>query len=139
MTQRIIIKNTDGSIGVVVPAPGFSAQDCISAVPVGLQYEIVDTSAVPADRTFRNAWKHDPTKKVDVDMPKAKLIMHDKRRVKRAAELAPLDIEATIPGKAAQAENARQVIRDKHSALQIEIDAAASAETLKTIITREGL
>lgn len=106
---------------------------------------VVDTAQLPGgngftyDKLFRNAFKHGGGMKIDIDLPKAKLITHDKRRVKRAVELAPLDIEATIPAKAAQAEAARQTIRDKYATLQTEIDAAASADQLKAIIVREAL
>ena len=86
------------------------------------------------DKTFRNAFKHGGGHKVDVDMPKAKGIAHDKRRRARDVEMAPLDIEATIPSKAAQAEAKRQVIRDKYATIQSSIDDATTVEQLKSII-----
>ena len=86
------------------------------------------------NKTFRNAFKHGGGHKVDVDMPKAKEIAHGKRRRARDAEMAPLDIEATIPSKATQAETKRQVIRDKYAAIQSSIDAATTVEQLKSII-----
>lgn len=51
----------------------------------------------------------------------------------RAAEFAPLDVQATIPAQAAQAEAARETIRQKYAAIQTNIDAATVSE-LKTII-----
>lgn len=86
------------------------------------------------DKTFRNAFKHGGGHKVDVDMPKAKEIAHDKRRRARDVEMTPLDIEATIPAKANQAEAKRQIIRDKYAVVQTDIDAAATPSQLKTII-----
>ena len=77
--------------------------------------------------------------KVSVNLTKAKGIAHDKRRAKRAAEFAPLDIEATIPAKAAQAEAARAAIRAKYDAMQVEIDGVTTVEALKAIVVREGL
>lgn len=68
---------------------------------------------------------------VDVHLPGAKMIAHARRRFKRAKEFAPLDVEATIPAKAAQAEAKRQAIRDKHANIQSSIDAATTAEELK--------
>ena len=41
---------------------------------------------------------------IRINLDKAKAIAHDKRRAVRAAEFAPLDIEATIPAKADAAE-----------------------------------
>jgi hypothetical protein len=75
--------------------------------------------------------------KVTINLAKAKLIAHDKRRVMRDAEFAPLDdiIAKQIPGKdAADAEAARQVIRDRYAQMQIDIDAATTPEELKTIL-----
>ena len=71
---------------------------------------------------------------ITINLTKAKDIAHDKRRVVRAAEFAPLDIEATIPAKAAQAEAARQAIRSKYALIQTEIDSAASVQEVKAIV-----
>ena len=71
---------------------------------------------------------------IKIDLNKAKEIVHSKRREKRNDEFAPLDIEATIPAKAAQAEASRQAIRDKYSEIQIAIDSAVDVETLKQIM-----
>jgi hypothetical protein len=71
---------------------------------------------------------------ITINLTKAKDIAHDKRRTVRAAEFAPLDIKATIPAEAVQAEAARQAIRDKYALIQTEIDAAASVQELKAIV-----
>lgn len=71
---------------------------------------------------------------ITIDLPKARAITHNKRRAARAAEFAPLDVEATIPAKAAQAEAKRQVIRDKYDAMQSAIDAAADVDALKALL-----
>lgn len=77
--------------------------------------------------------------KITINLTKAREITHTRRRRARAVELAPLDIAATIPTEAAQAESARRIVRAKYDALQVEIDAAASAAALKAIIERSGL
>ena len=69
-----------------------------------------------------------------VNLDKAKAIGHDIRREERAKEFAPLDIQATIPAKAAEAEAARQVIRDKYAAIQQEIDAATTPDEIKVAL-----
>lgn len=74
-----------------------------------------------------------------VNIDKAKNITHELRRAKRTTEFAPLDIKATIPSEAAAAEAARQAIRDKYTAIQSQIDIAATPEELKEIIVTEGL
>jgi len=72
-----------------------------------------------------------------INLDKAKSIAHDKRRAARSEEFKPLDIKATIPSEAVAAEAARQVIRDKYSVMQTEINAAGDVGALKSIV--EGL
>ncbi len=73
---------------------------------------------------------------ITIDINKAKEISHSKRREARAAEFAPLDIQATIPALAEQAEAERQLVRDKYAAIQTQIDGATTVEDLKAIITQ---
>ena len=70
---------------------------------------------------------------ITINLDKAKVIVHDIRRAKRTAEFAPLDIKATIPSEAAEAEAARQAVRDKYAAIQSDIDAAPGVSELKLI------
>ena len=71
---------------------------------------------------------------ITIDIVKAKDIAHGKRREARAAEFAPLDIQATIPAMAAQAEEQRQALRDKYAAIQTDIDAATTVDEIKSSI-----
>ena len=71
---------------------------------------------------------------ITIDLGKAKAITHDKRRVARSAEFAPLDIKVSIPSEAVAAEAARAAIRTKYAEMQAAIDAAADTATLKTIV-----
>lgn len=76
---------------------------------------------------------------IQIDLDKAKEISHDKRRAKRADLFKQLDIEATVPVLAEQAEQAevkRQIIRDEFAVIQTEIDDAESVDQLKVIITQ---
>jgi hypothetical protein len=70
---------------------------------------------------------------ITVNINKAKTIVHDIRRAKRALEFAPLDIKVTIPSEAAAAEAARQAIRNKYAAIQADIDSAPGVPELKVI------
>ena len=72
---------------------------------------------------------------IQVDILKAKEIAHEKRRAARALELAPLDVQVTIPVMAEQAEAKRAEIRSKYDAIQAQIDAAESVDVLKDIIS----
>lgn len=130
---RIIYTNAEGGVSVIVPAPGVTEAEALKAVPGGTQYEIVNQADIPSDRTFRNAWNRSG-RAIGHDMAKARAIAHDKRRAARSAEFAPLDVEATIPAKAAQAEAARQQIRNKYDAMQASIDAASDVVALKATI-----
>ena len=58
MDKRIIYKNTDGSIGIIIPTNcGLTVEQIARKdVPTGLSYKIVNVSEVPSDRTFRGAW-----------------------------------------------------------------------------------
>lgn len=76
---------------------------------------------------------------ISINLDKAKAITHDKRRIARSAEFAPLDVKATIPSEAAAAEAARQAIRDKYAAMQVAIDDATDPDVLKAIIDTGGL
>ena len=101
---------------------------------------VVDTANMPGadpdmyDKTFRAAFVHGGGNGVEIDMPKAKTDTHIKRRANRDVEMAPLDIESTIPAKAAAAEIKRQSVRDKNARIQIQIDAAATPDELKLIL-----
>ena len=58
MNKRIVYKNDDNTISIIVPADCGLTIEQIAAkdVPSGKEYHIVDKSEIPSDRTFRNAW-----------------------------------------------------------------------------------
>ena len=67
MDKRIIYKNDDGTIAIIVPANcGLTVEQIARKdVPTGLNYKIVDVSEVPSDREFRNAWTIDDAELTD--------------------------------------------------------------------------
>ena len=71
---------------------------------------------------------------ITINVDKAKGIAHEVRRAKRTEEFAPLDVKATIPSEATDAEEARAAVRAKYATIQAEIDAAADVDSLKTIV-----
>jgi hypothetical protein len=76
---------------------------------------------------------------ITINMSKAKAIAHEKRRAARAEEFKPYDeiIMKQIPGAGAeQAEAARQAIREKYVALQVQMDNAQTPEQLKTLLPK---
>ena len=54
MNLRIIYKTEDGGVAVIIPAGTIEA--CMKDIPEGVEYQIVDVSEIPSDRTFRGAW-----------------------------------------------------------------------------------
>ena len=128
--SRIIYTKSDGTVSIITPAG--DVNDAIKDVPSGLSYEIVEDSAIPTDRSFRNAWKQN-SKTIETDMTKAKEIHKTNIRTAREPKLAELDIEfqraletsadtSTIVAK-------KQTLRDAPSASGI--STAASEADLK--------
>ena len=54
MNKRIIYTQDDGTVAVIVPA--VSVELALKDVPTGKEYNIVEDSEIPTDRTFRDAW-----------------------------------------------------------------------------------
>jgi hypothetical protein len=63
MNKRIIYKNPDNSVSIIVPSAEYLETHTIEElalkdVPANTPYKIVDVSDIPSDRTFRNAWEY---------------------------------------------------------------------------------
>jgi hypothetical protein len=61
--KRIIYKNPDNSVSIIVPSDEALQsmtieQIALKDVPANTSYKIVDISEIPTDRTFRNAWEY---------------------------------------------------------------------------------
>lgn len=61
-TQRIIFQNDEGGLSIVVPSQEALERYGIDAiakkdVPAGKPFKIIDSSEIPTDRTFRDAWQ----------------------------------------------------------------------------------
>lgn len=123
--MRIIYQNADGGCSVITPAPNsdltieeIAAKD----VPTGVPFRIVPDAAVPADRTYRNAWVADVDGgRVGHDMPTAREIHKQHMRAARTPLLGALDTsylradELGGPGAAADKRSIaaqKQVLRD---------------------------
>lgn len=130
---RVIYSRADGGVSVIIPAPGVLLEDVIKDVPEGAVSAVVNASEIPDDRVFRDAWRLS-NNKISHDILAAKDISHALRREARAKEFIPLDVKATIPAEAAEAELLRQAVRDKYAVIQTSIDNASSIAALKTII-----
>lgn len=71
---------------------------------------------------------------ITINLDKAKAVGHDIRRAQRADEFKPLDVQATIPMFAEQAEADRQAVREKYAAIQVQIDAAETPDEIKAAL-----
>ena len=61
--KRIIYKTADGGVAVLVPTNEWLESHTIEElaakdVPAGAEFKIVNTSDIPSDRTFRDAWEY---------------------------------------------------------------------------------
>ena len=67
MNKRIIYKNTDGTISIIIPANcGLTVEQIAKKdVPTGLKYKIVNVSEISNDRTYRDAWTIDDAELTD--------------------------------------------------------------------------
>jgi len=66
--KRVIFKNDEGGVSVLIPAPGFlenhTIEDVAATLAPGTKYKIIDlddseVEAFISDRTFRGAWEVD--------------------------------------------------------------------------------
>ena len=70
MNQRIIFKNDNGGVAVIIPAPECLQTRTIQEiaakdVPAGKPFKIVDVSEIPTDRSQRDAWTVDEAELTD--------------------------------------------------------------------------
>ena len=134
MTQRIIYQTDEGGVAVITPSTEALEQYGIEAiafkdVPTGKPFKIVDTTDVPSDRTFRNAWKHDLT----VDFPKAQALTKERLRSDRKPLLAAQDVlfqRALETGKDATA-----IVKEKQRLRDVTklVDTATTLDALKGV------
>jgi len=62
--NRIIFKNDQGGVSVIIPSPEALEQHSIQAiaikdVPSGRKFKLVDAADIPSDRSDRDAWTVD--------------------------------------------------------------------------------
>lgn len=122
------------NLGMALTTPEEHAAAIVAKDPELASWRIGDSVDLPGgnpdgtyDRLFFPEFiDSNPGNQVDVDMAKALARTHVMRRLARSAEMAPLDVQATIPGQAVAAEASRQVVRDRNAQIQADLTAAAS-------------
>ena len=113
---------------------------CSKQTSVPKLHLMAEVTEVPT-RLHRSAWRI-VAGEVVTDLPLAKLIAHDKRRVKRELLFAPHDtiIAKQIPSQnAALAENHRKVIRADDAILQTAIDGVTTETELLELYELENM
>jgi hypothetical protein len=131
----IIYQNKSGGISVVVPTGEVPLEELPARLGLA-EYEIVESSTLPSDRVFRNAWVKTGNTVVE-DLTKSKELGHEMRREKRASEFKPHDdlISKQIPGTDTDtAELARVAIRAKYATMQDSINSATTINEIKTAL-----
>ncbi len=145
MNERIVFTNPDGSCAIIVPAPNtkLSIDDIMTKdVPKdAINPRIISTLDLPNDRLFREAWiDNAPPGPIGIDLAKAKVVAHSKRREMRQIELAPLDEEQNdarlTKTRRQQIAAEKTDILNRYDTIQNDIDAATSEQTLRDILAK---
>lgn len=154
--KRIIYSTADGGVTVVTPVINTHAlidgaivarpedvdeemaiqRSLAKLPPWAIDPKVVEESAIPADRTFRLAWKASGSAVVH-DMEKARHLHRENMRSQRKPKLELLDVKvlcalekgdiSTLPSLVAE----KQVLRDVTATPGIE--AASTIEELKAV------
>ena len=99
----------------------------------GAVHEIV---AVPADRSFRNAWEYGPTG-ISVNMTKARDLHRESMRQARAPLLTKLDVNYIRADESGKEIDKRTIVAHKQSLRDVTkdagIDAAQTPDDLKKV------
>jgi hypothetical protein len=154
--KKIIYTRPDGGLSVVTPiinthsvvngelAPlaedvteEFAIARAMARLPANAaDVQIVDESAIPADRTFRDAWKA-VAGKVEHDMDKAREIHKMRMRVRRSPMLSALDVEYMRADEAGDVEAKQRITAQKKALRDITSDpritSAQTPEELKAV------
>ena len=143
--MKTIIKCTDGSVAVMTLVAGADEAEALEKwklvnLNTYVSHRQMPDSAIPTDRTFRNAWADTtPELTIDVDMAKARAIHLESIRIKRNAELSKLDVQATKAQDIGDTETLTQIrvrkqeLRDLPATLAPTLASAASVDALKAI------
>ena len=130
--KRLIYTDANGSTCIVIPSPEYTGTVEQLAEKLNLTtFTVKNAADIPADRTFRNAWKAN----LSIDMVKARGVLKEKMRTRRATLLNDLDVQYIRAAEAgdAQLKNAikaqKQTLRDVTALTAIE--AATTATQLK--------
>jgi len=145
--KKIAFTLPDGRTAIVHPAPEarmpdesediFISRIMAADLPAeAIDPHIIDDAQMPADRTFRDAWKH-TAGTIAVDMPKAREIQRSRMREARTPKLAALDVEYQRADEAGDSDRKKAVAARKQALRDVTklpaIDAAQTPDALKSV------
>lgn len=135
----IIIYDQENTVpAIIMPSPENQIPLTTLAeqvVPAGRPWKIVDSSSLPSDRTFRDAWNYTD---MQVNMPKARNIWKDYLRELRKPVLEALDakflkaLEDGDVGAQNSIKSRKQLLRDAPALPSIA--SASTPEQLKAVM-----
>lgn len=136
-----VLQMTDGTIAIMhtIARPDGNeptADECIAKWHPDRRAAVqshtpVDLAAIPADRTFRNAWRHDGAAFL-VDMDHARAIHRDRMRAARAPLLAALDVAYDKTDERGDAAAKTEVAAAKQALRDVTADPAIAAAATST-------
>jgi hypothetical protein len=143
--MKIVIKKAGGGVAIMTVVGDADVAECLEkfkAVNPGMyvSHREMPDEAIPADRTFRDAWDDvTPEAVIDIDMEAARNIHLNRIRQVRNAELEKLDIEAIKAQDVEDAERLAEVrqrkqeLRDLPETIAPQLSAATTTDELKAI------
>lgn len=144
MNERIVFTNLDGSCGILIPTGEISIEEVMEKdVPTNaINVRYITTNDLPVDRVFRNAWDDsNPENYIGLDLDKAKLIVHERRRVDREEKLLPLDKEQNYASTSQVRRDAilleKLDILESNALLQVDIDRSNNESELRNTLIQD--
>lgn len=136
------IERKDGCVSIMKLIDGDNPHSEIAKWNANDQAEVVsvhpiEETDIPADRTFRGAWKLNAGKVV-VDMPKARDLHRSKLRGLRTPVLSSLDVEYQKADETGDSKKKKDIAKRKQALRDVTthpaIDAAKTPDELKAVI-----
>lgn len=128
--KSIIYTRDDGRVSVFAPSSkweGTLKKLATFVVPTGVPYKIVETSTIPQDRTFRDAWVKNG-KTIGVNMNKARNIHMGRIRSAGDRKLLGLDVEQLKGNDVADAKQTLRKLLDT-----FDLTGAGTPDALKAL------
>ena len=130
--MKIVYQNDKGGVSVIVASPhwvGTMEQLAAKDVPSGKAYKIVEDSAVPTDRAFRDAWEN--YESITTSLAKAKDITKERLREERKPLLEEQDILFMIAVETSQDKSEIVAEKQRLRDITLSVDTAVDLDELK--------